>query len=94
MDDNERIVRIEDLKKFREEILKEVVQTVNTEETSNQENITSKTKKMGVGNVTGGLNMYPEHEEKKTGMINVITLSILSFIFEVLFIYLSIIIFK
>lgn len=94
MDKNERVIHIEELRKLKEEVMKNSLEKINNEEIENQSNTNSKTKKMGVGNVTGGLNMYPEYEEKKAGMVNVITLSILSFIFEVLFIYVSILIFK
>jgi len=94
MDKNERIVHLEELKKLKEEVIKETLEKINTEETENQANTSAKMKKLGSGTVTGGLNMYPEYEEKKAGMVNVITLSILSFIFEVLFIFLSVMIFK
>lgn len=94
MDNNERIIKIEELKKLKEEVIKEAKENMDNEETTNIENKSSKIKKIGTGGITGNLNMYPEFEEKKAGMINIITLSLLSFIFEILFIFLSIIIFK
>ena len=94
MDKNERIVHLEELRKLKEEVIRESNEKTSNESSTNQSNTSSKVKKIGAGTVTGGLNMYPEYEEKKAGMVNVITLSILSFIFEVLFIYLSILIFK
>lgn len=94
MDKNERIVHLEELRKLKEEVIKESLEKINNEESQEQSNTNAKVKKLGTGTVTGGLNMYPEYEETKAGMVNVITLSILSFIFEVLFIYLSILIFK
>ena len=94
MDKNERVIHLEELRKLKEEVIRESLEKTNNEESTNQANTSSKVKKIGAGTVTGGLNMYPEYEEKKAGMVNVITLSILSFMFEVLFIYLSILIFK
>ena len=94
MDNNERIIKIEELKKLKEEVIKEAKENIDNEEATNRENTSSKIKKIGTGSITNGLNMYPEFEEKKAGMINIITLSFLSFIFEILFIFLSIIIFK
>lgn len=94
MDNNERIIKIEELKKLKEEVIKEAKENIDNEEVTNRENTSSKIKKIGTGSITNGLNMYPEFEEKKAGMINIITLSLLSFIFEILFIFLSIIIFK
>lgn len=93
MDDNERLVKIEELKKAREELLKEIDKQ-NDERSQESQNQNSFVKTIGTGNVTGGLNMYPVYDDKKAGMTNVVTLAILSFVFECLFIGISFMLFK
>lgn len=51
-------------------------------------------KKIGTGSLTGGLNMYPEYEQKNTifnqqGITNFLMLGLITFFFEVMFILLS-----
>lgn len=87
MDNNERIIKIEELKKLKEEVINNIEKEQNN--SGNIQNTQSKTKTIGVGTSTGGLNMYPVYEEKKAGMMNVIFLAIMSFIFECIFLALS-----
>ena len=97
---DERILNeldIEQLQKLREEIVRqELVNQELDKEDNNEtgkENSNSKVKSIGAGSITGGLSMYPVYDEKKAGKSNIILLSILSFIFEVLFIFLSLFIY-
>ncbi len=51
-------------------------------------------KSIGSGKITGGMNMYPEHESKNTifnqqGATNFFMLALLTFFFETMFILLS-----
>lgn len=94
MDDNERLIQIEDLKKAKElllEQIKDLEPNWPDNEVKYEDSALSQEKqpvKSFGSSITGGLNMYPDYEEK-AGKSNIILLSILSFIFEVLFLLLA-----
>ena len=54
----------------------------------------SHVKKIGTGNVTGGLNMYPIYDKDNKGYSSILMLGLISFLFEILFLCISYFIFK
>ena len=90
IDNNERILNIEDLS--MEELVQMRNQLLsNTEDIENTENqqTNTKVKSLGSGNITGGLNMYPEYDNNKAGMVNIISLAVVTFLCECLFLFIS-----
>lgn len=78
------------------EYLKQVNSTINqsTKEESSISPSKGYQKTIGAGKVTGGLNMYPEHESKGTifnqqGITNFFMLGFITLFFEAMFILLS-----
>ena len=78
------------------EYLQQVSKMIGTETKEESQSVTSKgyQKTLGAGKVTGGLNMYPQHQEKSTifnqhGIVNFFMLSFITLLFEGIFILLS-----
>ena len=78
------------------EYLKQVSNAINPieKEESHTTNSKSHQKTLGTGKVTGGLNMYPVHEQKNTifnqrGITNFFMLCFITLFFETIFILLS-----
>lgn len=104
MDDNERIIRIEELKKLREQAIRGMNFDNNQNQTyvddNNQGNERGKMMVKTNGHVVGFdnspnnnmINNY--YSDKKAGMVNVLMLSIMTFVFECLFLFLSFMIYN
>lgn len=68
---------------------------IEEEKEDKKEGLTnSHVKKIGTGNVTGGLNMYPVYDKDNKGYSSVLMLGLISFLFEILFLCISYFIFK
>ena len=89
MDDNERKIRIQELNDLKKELLDKEVNETGT----NQNKVMIK---------SNGKSIIPKEEiinlndyfDRKAGMINIVSLSLLTFVFECLFLFLSFMIFK
>lgn len=78
------------------EYLQQVSGVIGSESKEESQSVASKgyQKTLGTGKVAGGLNMYPQHQEKNTifnqhGIINFFMLGFITFFFEAIFILLS-----
>ena len=95
MDDNERTLRIDEYKKLRDQLIHEM----NNDEPKGEiidfpsGDSSSKKKTLNNGHYKESNNQF-DYIDRKAGMVNVLTLSIFTFIFECLFIFLSFMIFN
>lgn len=78
------------------EYLKQVNSAISQTKQEESQNSPSKAyqKTIGTGKVTGGLNMYPEHQQQNSifnqqGIVNFFMLGFITLFFEMLFILLS-----
>ncbi len=95
MDDNERTLRIEEYKKLREQLISEMDMNTSIQNDDYGSGETSnKVKSLNNGHYKESKNPFDNFNDRKAGMVNVITLSIFTFVFECLFIFLSFVIFN
>lgn len=101
MDDNERTIRLDEYKKLKEQLLHEM--EFNNQNNDNQNNIidfnggqsSSKVKSFNNGHYKeGNPNNLDYYSDRKAGMVNVLMLSIMTFVFECLFLFLSFMIYN
>ena len=94
MDDNERIIKIDEYKKIKEQLLREMYNEQNDNTSFNNGQSSSKIRSLNNGHYKENNNQYDYYADRKAGMVNVLMLSILSFIFECLFLFLSFVIYN
>jgi len=82
----------EGLKEYLMQVSKMLIPEQKEDNTPTQSKVHQK--KFGVGTVTGGLDMYPEHHEQNSifnqqGIVNFLMLGFITLFFEVFFILIS-----
>lgn len=99
MDDNERTIRIDELYKYKEELLKGInnndIDKFNDDTSNSKESAKVMVKSSGiVTGINSDNNLFSIPNDKKTGMVNVIMLATMTFVFESLFLFLSFMLYK
>lgn len=92
MDDNEKTLILDEYKKLKEQLLKEMDNQNNTFDSNGQSS--NKIKSYNNGHYKENKDIFDYYLDKKSGMVNVLMLSIITFIFECIFLFLSFMIYK
>lgn len=94
MDEFERKIKIKELMEIRNQLINNEKIDFN-QDNGNQNNERAKVRTKSNGKVTGIIEQPQVYTPfDKTGMVNIVTLSIITFVFECVFLFLSFMIFK